>query len=314
MSGLQNYTYNPFSWQNGMNDIYPGDSFSLSINFFIGLIIVPAIILGVGLLCIFSYQITLCCRCCVTSFCPNWCQCYFERNRKFLLSDFKKRTSYYKYTLIAFAAFWLIVLSLTLLMFLPYQNLLNGYNSTKDAIATLIALINAIIQFATEISTDITAISNAVTDTTCSTAFNAVGTGTTSTINAQTSAVTTAIQALISYISTIPNFLNQASDYLTDTIQPITTKVFWGYFGAVIAALVLWLLVFLLRSKKYLTFMIVIAEIIVVVLTIVYSAEMFLVHLNSSFCSPNPTYNTLNVISGSSKLYTVAQHYLTCKG
>ena len=305
--------YTPPKWLEDINGIYPNTQFSLQTNYFLGLLIVPGILLGISIICIMSYQIAICCRCCVTCCCPTRCKYCFVQKKDFIKGDFKTRARYYKYTLVAFGIWWSVALIFTCFMIWPYQNLSQGFTSTSDSIGFIAVIFNSILALGKLVEKGVTTLSNSIVQEPCASAFEQTG-GSTVNLTNRTASLTIIIESLLARIGNIPALLNEASDTVTYTVNPIIKTIFWWYFGIMILTLFLWLLIFVIRSKKYLTFMIIATEIIVLILTIIYSVELFVAHLNSSYCYPNPTLNTLNQFSVDNPMFATLTHFTTCGG
>ena len=310
--GIKNISFDPLPWQQQISSIYPNQPFSMEIQFFLGSLIVPAIVLGISVLMILSYQIAMCCRCCITCCCPTRCKCCFIQRRAFLEGDFKTRASYYKYTLIAFFTFWFIALVFTCLMILPYQNMYNGATATVDALGLISALFGIVILTGDVLLKSIASLTYSMEQNPCYTAYQA--TGATQNLLEASVHMTNAINQLLLPIRKIPGLINNVTYEIKYTINPVVTAIFWWYFGIMLIMLFLWLLIFYFKSKKYMTFMIATTEIVVLILIVIYCVELYVVRLNSSYCYPNPTVNTLNQFPSSGTSYPTLNYYMTCDG
>ena len=309
---FKNVSFDPLPWQHEMSSLYPNQPFSLTKEYFIRTLIIPVIVLGISILFILSYQMAICCRCCITCCCPTKCKCCFIQQRAFLEGDFKTRAMYYKNTLIAFSVFWLVTFTCTFLMFLPYRNLTSGITATVYSLSSITKLFNLIIFTGEVIAKGLSSLTTAIQQEPCYTAYQTTG------ISHQLLDIAiqigNAITKILSFIQYIPVLLSDARYTVTYTFSPILTTVFWWYFGILLVILFLWLLIFCFRSKKYLTVIIVLTEIVVLVLTIVNCIEMYAVRINSSFCYPNPTMNVLNQFPISAPSLPALKYFLTCHG
>ena len=293
-------------------EVYPGENFSTTSSFFIGLLIIPLIILVLAVICIMIYQMAICCRCCISCYCPTRCKCCFVQDRSFIQGDFKTRAKYYKYTLITFGIFWTLAFIFTFMMVLPYQNLQGGLKYTSDSLNIIYKLLVSIIFAANFVIDGIITVSTAITAEPCYTAFKTLKIN--ETLIDKADSAYEKISTLVASISSIPGFVTDAQDVLTYTVGPISTTIFWYYFGIMLIILFLWLLVFYIRKKKYLTFMNVITEIVILILAVISCVELYVAHLNASYCYPSPTYNTLLQFSPNNPALPTMVHYMTCEG
>ena len=198
-------------------------------------------------------------------------------------------------------------------MIWPYQNLSDGFTKTSDSIKFVAVIFKSIMGLGKYVENGMNTLSSSIIREPCASAYTFVG-GSTEKLTDSTTLMTNIIESLLARIGNIPTLLNQASDTVTYTVNPIVKTIFWWYFGIMILTLFLWLLIFCFRSKKYLTFMIVLTEIVVLILSIIYCVELYVAHLNSSFCYPNPTLNTLNQFSLNNPIFQTLTHYTTCGG
>ena len=306
----QNYTYTPPKWLADLKSIYPNEEFSITKKYFLGLLIVPAIVLVISIVIMLSYQIAICCRCC----CPIKFKGYHVQTKEFLEGDFKTRAKYYKYTLISFAIWWIIALISTFFMTWPYQNLSQGFSSTNTSILLIILIFEAIMDVGKVALKGLILLSNAIHEEPCYTAYKLAGNSIQQQIIDKSSLIISSINDLIAYVDRIPRMLHKASETLTFTISPVVTAIFWWYFGIMLIILFLWLLIFIFQSKKYLTFMTILTQVIILILVIIYCVELFVAHLNSSFCLPTPTHNVLNQFTPSDSTYDLIKYYTNCNG
>ena len=303
----------PPEWQRGASQVYPAKEFSFTYGFFVGLIFVPALLAVIGIFLLLSYQISLCCRPCFRRCCPNRCTCLYVKDKSYLKGDFNTRLKYHKCAIISFIVFLTITLVFSICMILPYQFMDESLNSISTGLVDLYIFFSTIISDATIISDNIGQVDTYVLAKPCYQAFGHYNL--TRQVLAEAALIQFAINRTLGKVGNIPVMILDANDLVNNTVQPVLRPVFWGYFGVVLGIILMWSLVLLLcRSKKYLTFMIILTEVVVLILSIVYAVELYVVLMNASFCFPSPSTHVLNAFSKNDKVYDTIDYYTTCQG
>lgn len=306
-------SYIPPEWLPDVAQAYPGQPFSFTLQFLLGLVFVPIIIAIVGSCLLISFQISLCCGPCFRRCWLNWCTCLYIKDKDYIQVAFRKRIMYHKWVIVSFI-FWLaITLIFTCFIIFPYHHLYDALVMASGSIVIIYNIFTSILSYAQSISNNIGLVDKYALGNPCYLAFQHFNL--TGRVVEQSYIIQTAINDTIAQVGNIPLLLTDVNDLINNIIKPTLVPTFWIYFGVVVSLVLAWLsaLIFC-RSKNFLTFMIILTEIVAFLLVVLYAVELYVVLLNAKFCYPNPTTTVLSSIDSHDNVFETIQFYSTCEG
>jgi hypothetical protein len=123
---------------------------------------------------------------------------------------------------------------------------------------------------------------------------------------------TSAANSISDMVGGLPDDILDAEDQLTNNGGVKIQQVLWSYWAIILGVALLLFINDCCRSKVFLGFSIVIAEVIVTALTILACVEMVVVTLLADFCM-DPSANVLSLLPAGS-MKDILKFYITCTG
>lgn len=215
----QNFNVNPYSPSAECNagySMHPSGGVDYSVSWYTSTLIVPGVILGLGLLALVIFQLTLCCSCCMKTCCPNSIACCFSF-KEYEIDDYQERKKRHKRAIYAFFIALLSAFITICMMFVARNDVYSVLTGTSNTLTASSVFLKSILVILAVVLSDVQTMTDVLTDTT-SPCYQATTSGS---INIQAQLVSTAasvhnaINSIFNVIDSLPNLINSVSLHIS---------------------------------------------------------------------------------------------------
>lgn len=257
------------------HQIPPQQQFSLSYSYATGLLLFPAIIIGLGLLSVFIFLGIMCVRGCYHTFCPC-SSCYNMESAS--TSDLTQRKTMHWRSIYWFFTFVALAFVTNFFVFLANSYLDTGGKQASNSIVQSANLFSSINSNAKSISFDLRNISQSFSTQPCQSYWTQEGVYQYFVDECGTGV--SAILGVTSVVGSVPRSLNDANDALNNKGLYYKNIAVYVLFAVITVSIALLVLAYFVQAKWLLTVAIILSLLMVLLTTLVGSTIMLLVVSN----------------------------------
>lgn len=277
------------------------NEFSISMDYLMSLLPLPALVLGICILLVFGYIFAICCACCCRIFCRCLKCCSYQNEVSDSNSTNIERLKHHARIVRIFIALLIILFIFDFFVWYGGSEITNSFNSFMDGLNDISNFFSQIMTIAVAQISNSDEFTNTLSSSTCSSYSASSG------LSSVTQSISSASSTMKTISSTIVDAINQTINLIPNYTSIKNTAV--GSLFSIILFIIICFSCALYFSKKWLfRFSIGFTWVIVTILFVISSAEMALVMLLADFCI-DPSANILNILTSSTFNY-----YLTCTG